>query len=99
MAPPWRWKDSARWVLNSSAGPVAEVEGSRATLESFVEAVRHDPPPLAWIQEMQVSEVAALGETAFVIRQSLASTGEFALISPDVATCADCVADLTGAAN
>ena len=87
------------WVLNSSAGLVTEVEGPRATLESFVEAVRHDPPPLAWIQEMQVSEVAALGETAFVIRQSLASTGEFALISPDVATCADCVADFTGAAN
>jgi hydrogenase maturation protein HypF len=87
------------WVLNSSAGLVTEVEGPRAALESFVEAVRHEPPPLAWIQEIQVSEVEALGETGFVIRQSVASTGEFALVSPDVATCADCVADFTGAAN
>ncbi len=87
------------WVLNSSAGLVTEVEGPRAALESFVEAVRHEAPPLAWIQEMQVSEVAALGETAFVIRPSVAATGEFALISPDVATCAECLADFTDAAN
>src|SRR5271157_415860 len=87
------------WVLNSSAGLVTEVEGRRAALESFVEAVRQEAPPLAWIQEMQVSEVGALGETAFVIRQSVASTGEFALISPDVATCADCFADFTDPSN
>jgi hydrogenase maturation protein HypF len=87
------------WVLNSSAGLVTEVEGTRTALDSFVEAVRHEAPPLAWIQEMQVSEVAALGETAFVIRQSLASTGEFALVSPDVATCADCFADFTDPSN
>jgi hydrogenase maturation protein HypF len=87
------------WVLNSSAGLETEVEGPRAALESFVEAVRQEPPPLAWIQEMQVSEVVALGETAFVIRQSLASAGEFALISPDVATCADCVGDFTDPSN
>ena len=87
------------WVLNSSAGLVTEVEGPRIALESFVEAMRHRPPPLAWVQEMQVSEVAALGETAFVIRQSLASTGEFALVSPDVATCADCLGDFTDPTN
>src|ERR1039457_5099955 len=87
------------WVRNSSAGLETEVEGPRVALESFVEAVRQQPPPLAWIQEMQVSEIAALGETAFVIRQSLASTGEFALVSPDVATCADCFADFTDPSN
>ncbi|MGO9231731.1 MAG: carbamoyltransferase HypF, partial [Bryobacteraceae bacterium] len=87
------------WVLNSSAGLVTEVEGPRTALDSFVEAVRHQPPPLAWIQEMQVSEVAALGETAFVIRRSVASTGEFALVSPDVATCSDCFADFTDPSN
>jgi hydrogenase maturation protein HypF len=87
------------WVLNSSAGLVTEVEGTRAALGGFVEAVRHEAPPLAWIQEMQVSEVAALGETAFAIRPSLASTGEFALVSPDVATCADCIADFTDRSN
>ena len=89
----------AGWVLNSSAGLETEVEGPRAALESFVKAVRQEPPPLAWIQEMQVSEVEALGETAFVILHSVAATGEFALVSPDVATCADCVADFTGADN
>jgi hydrogenase maturation protein HypF len=87
------------WVLNSSAGLVTEVEGPRAALDSFVDAVQHEAPPLAWIQEMRVSEVDALGETAFVIRASVATAGEFALISPDVATCADCVADFTSEAN
>jgi hydrogenase maturation protein HypF len=87
------------YVLNSSAGLVAEVEGDQAALERFIQAVTQQPPPLAWVQEAECSELDALGEESFAIRPSATATGEFALISPDVATCADCrgdVADLAG---
>jgi hydrogenase maturation protein HypF len=89
----------AGYVLNSSAGLVAEVEGHPAALARFVEAVRAEAPPLAWIQEMEVAELAPLGDTAFEIRASAAETGEFALISPDVATCPDCLRDSTEPGN
>ena len=89
----------AGYVLNSSAGLVAEVEGHPAALDAFVKALREDAPPLAWIQEMEVVELDAAGDATFVIRESVAETGEFALVSPDVATCDDCFRDFTEAAN
>ena len=89
----------AGYVLNSSAGLVAEVEGHPAVLARFVEAVRAEAPPLAWIQEMEVAELEPLGDTAFEIRPSAAETGEFALISPDVATCPDCLRDCAEPGN
>jgi hydrogenase maturation protein HypF len=89
----------AGYVLNSSAGLVAEVEGDPAALDAFVNALREDPPPLAWIQQMEVLELEAVGDATFAIRESVAETGEFALVSPDVATCDDCFRDFTAAAN
>jgi hydrogenase maturation protein HypF len=89
----------AGYVLNSSAGLVAEVEGDPAAVDAFVKALREDPPPLAWIQEMEVLELKAMGDATFAIRPSVAETGEFALVSPDVATCDDCFRDFTAAAN
>jgi hydrogenase maturation protein HypF len=89
----------AGYVLNSSAGIVAEVEGSEAALDNFVQRVHAEAPPLARIEEMLVSEIDPLGEVEFVIRESQAQEGEFVLVSPDVATCPECYRDLTGPAN
>jgi hydrogenase maturation protein HypF len=89
----------AGYVLNSSAGLVAEVEGDPAAVDAFLKALREDPPPLAWVQEMEVVELEAVGDAAFAIRASVAETGEFALVSPDVATCDDCFRDFTDPAN
>ena len=91
--------DLAGYVLNSSAGLVAEVEGDPAAVDAFVKTLREDPPPLAWIQEMEVVKLEAAGDSTFAIRESVAETGEFALVSPDVATCDDCFRDFTAAAN
>ena len=85
----------AGYVLNSSAGLIAEVEGDGAAVDGFVQAVRAEAPPLAWIQEMEVAELAPEGGTGFEIRHSAVETGEFALISPDVATCPDCLRDFS----
>ena len=89
----------AGWVLNSSAGVVAEVEGAPDAVDRFVELVRAEAPPLARIEEMSVAEIEPVGETGFAIRESQAQEGEFVLVSPDVATCADCYRDFTDPAN
>jgi hydrogenase maturation protein HypF len=83
------------YVSNSSAGLVAELEGDPEALERFVRRVTGEPPPLAWIQETEIVEVEALGKEAFAIRGSVAVAGEFALVSPDVATCDACFDDFT----
>jgi hydrogenase maturation protein HypF len=48
---------------------------------------------------MLVAEIDPLGERDFAIRESQAQEGEFALVSPDVATCPDCYRDFTDPAN
>lgn len=89
----------AGYVLNSSSGVVAEVEGAPAALDCFVASVRSEAPPLSHIEEILVADMAALGEHDFVIRESQAQEGEFVLVSPDVATCPDCYRDFSDPAN
>jgi hydrogenase maturation protein HypF len=80
-------------VLNSSAGLVTEAEGSTEAVDRFAEAIRTEAPPLAWIQDMTAEELPVEGGKNFEIRHSAVETGEFALISPDVATCPECLRD------
>ena len=87
------------YVLNSSSGLETEVEGDPAAIERFIHAITLQPPPLAWVQESECSEQEILGERSFTIRPSSAATGEFALISPDAATCPECRADISAPSN
>jgi hydrogenase maturation protein HypF len=81
------------YVLNSAAGLVAEVEGEANAVDEFLRLVRADAPPLAWVQEMRVAELGLRGEEGFAIRPSGGPTADFALISPDIATCEECRAE------
>src|SRR5436305_101938 len=83
------------FVLNSSAGVVAEAEGVVAAVDEFVRTLTVDAPPLSWLQEVHVEEIAGVGGVGFEIRESAAAAGEFALISPDVSTCDNCLADMS----
>ncbi len=87
------------FVLNSSSGLTAEAEGPASAVEAFARRIVQEAPPLAWIQQSRVAEATPLGECDFAIRESLAVTGEFALVSPDVATCEACRRDFTDPAN
>jgi hydrogenase maturation protein HypF len=87
------------YVLNSSAGLTAEAEGDAAAVDVFARRIVDGAPPLAWIQHVEVGEAELLGECDFTIRESVAVTGEYALISPDVATCGDCRRDFTDPQN
>jgi hydrogenase maturation protein HypF len=91
--------DLAGWVLNDSSGLMAEVEGEETAIEAFLEALGNEHPPLGWIQEREVASLPCSGEPGFRIRPSVAETGKFALISPDIGTCAECLADCTDPEN
>src|ERR1035438_8129 len=89
----------AGYVRNDSSGLIAEVEGAPAAIEAFLEALGSEHPPLAWIQDRAVTSLPPTGDVEFRIRPSLAETGKFALVSPDIATCAACLADCTDPRN
>src|SRR5262249_38687339 len=69
-------------------------EGAREAVEGFLAALRRDPPPLAVVERVVAGEEPPRGERGFVIAPSQAGAVRAALVSPDVATCADCLREL-----
>jgi hydrogenase maturation protein HypF len=84
----------AGWVLNDSGGVEIEVEGPETALEAFLNDLSAQAPPLARIVSVESTEATPCGYTAFEIRHSVAQEGRYQLISPDIATCADCQREL-----
>ncbi|WP_202875152.1 carbamoyltransferase HypF [Kribbella kalugense] len=79
-------------VGNTPAGVVAEVEGSDAAVAAFARRVLSDAPPLAVVSTVTEEYVSPVGGTEFVILDSTGGPGR-TLVAPDVATCADCLAE------
>lgn len=82
------------FVCNTSGTVVIEVEGSPAALDALVEAVIHQAPPLARVASVEESAVPLVGEATFRIAESQPVAGEYQPISPDAATCEDCLREL-----
>ncbi|EFH88576.1 carbamoyltransferase HypF [Ktedonobacter racemifer] len=82
------------FVLNNSLGVTIEVEGVLAQIERFQHAMRHDTPPLAHVDTMEVESIPLCNEQNFRIAHSEAGDERQALISPDCATCPDCLREL-----
>ena len=87
--------DLKGFVLNSSRGVLIQVESEDPLmLELFLERIPRDLPPLARIEQMEVSSVAPQGFETFSIRRSLEEPGHYVLISPDMATCPACLEEM-----
>ena len=78
------------WVLNHSGGVDIEVEGPPSILDSFLADLTGKAPPLARIEQVSALDLPASGYERFEIRHSISKEGEYQLISPDIATCAEC---------
>jgi hydrogenase maturation protein HypF len=81
------------WVSNDPAGVVIEVEGDPAGIASMMIALQA-PPPLARVDAVDSHPVPALGGSGFEVRISDLSGARVAQVSPDTATCADCLREL-----
>jgi hydrogenase maturation protein HypF len=84
----------AGFVKNQMGNVFIEVEGDGATLDRFLADLSGKAPPLAQIERLSWQPLAPRGERQFRIDPSDADAPSAIFISPDVATCADCVAEL-----
>ncbi len=84
----------AGFVLNDERGVLVEVEGPAAAVEAFLERLPREAPPLASVERVETSLLEPAGDAGFVIRASPAGGEPDALVSPDTATCDDCLAEL-----
>src|SRR5215218_8945927 len=81
-------------VRNDAEGVRIEVEGAPEELERFVRALEEEAPPLAVVESVLWRSLATHGEGEFRIEESREGLRRQALVSPDVATCDACLAEL-----
>jgi hydrogenase maturation protein HypF len=82
------------WVCNTSEDVKIEVEGEGGDIESFLNGLSNEAPPLAHIEDITATAGIPAGYEKFEIRQSVAEAGKYQLVSPDIATCADCLREI-----
>jgi hydrogenase maturation protein HypF len=88
------------FVGNDTTGVFVEVEGDSPGIDHFVGRLQTEAPPLAVIESIYAESIAATGEPRFAIIASRHSGGEHpVLISPDIATCSDCLREMFDSAD
>ena len=81
-------------VGNDAGGLFIEVEGDAGDVERFLAGLRDEPPPLAAVERVAVEAIAPTGVAGFVIVESDHAGERRTLISPDTATCDDCLCEV-----
>ena len=81
-------------VRNDAEGVHIEAEGDARSLDLFMRRIEEDAPPLAVVEAVAWRPLAALGGREFRIEESREGVRRRALVSPDVATCEDCIAEV-----
>lgn len=89
----------AGFVCNTPNGVLIEAEGTETALDAFLKNLASNPPPLADIAGVVVTEVEPSGDNGFTIRTSVDQAFDSVAVSPDVATCDDCRRELTDPGN
>lgn len=82
------------WVLNGADGVHVHVEGPNALVDSFPVLVERSAPAAAAIQAVAIRPATVENYIQFDIRQSEADPDQRTLVSPDLATCPKCAAEL-----
>ncbi|UCH49223.1 MAG: carbamoyltransferase HypF [Betaproteobacteria bacterium] len=89
----------AGWVANSPEGVIIEAEGSAERLGELLRLIDTESPAHAMVTSVKVQELAPLGEVGFVVRHSETAGRRSTQVSPDLATCDDCLSELFDAAD
>ena len=87
------------WVRNASGDVQIHIEGAQDQVEEFVHALRSEAPPLARIDDLFSEPCAPADVHTFTILESTAHAAQRQPVSPDVALCAACEAELFDPAN
>ncbi|WDC83823.1 acylphosphatase [Caloramator sp. mosi_1] len=87
--------DLKGWVKNTSNGVEIEIEGKNQNIKNFIEDIDKKKPKLSLIESLEYDLFDDLkGYKDFTIIKSTDNAAKFTLISPDVATCEDCLREL-----
>ena len=86
-------------VLNDERGVLVEAEGPAGAVDAFVARLSADAPPLADVRGVEAQDIPATGEPGFEIVASERGGAATAPVTPDSATCEECLAELADPAD
>jgi hydrogenase maturation protein HypF len=84
----------AGWVRNDERGVEVEIEGEEQAIEAFLARLATEAPPLARVERVRAERRPAQGAQSFLIVPSARGGAADAPVTPDAATCDDCLAEL-----
>ncbi|MBN2543342.1 carbamoyltransferase HypF [bacterium] len=82
------------FVYNNTEGVVVEVQGSETGILKFIFDIERKSPPLSQIESISHEEISVSNDGGFIIKPSESEKEKFVLLSPDIATCEDCLNEL-----
>ncbi len=83
------------WIANNSRGVLLELEGPVGAVYTFLVRLQTEAPAAAKIDRMTVEPASPTGETVFRIRTSDDAGVRRLVMPPDLATCPDCLRELS----
>lgn len=90
----------AGYVTNSGDGVIIRVTGSQHSIDALTDSLQRDAPPLARIFSIEQQPSTLPQDTlTFSIIHSKTDRKSTTHIAPDVATCRECLDDITDPAN
>ncbi len=101
---PWVWQLATKAgvggrVRNDSRGVIIDAFGSDEAIDRFTADLGHNAPPAAKIRDLEWQPIAYQAIREFTIVASENATERNVSIPPDLATCEDCLRDITDPQN
>ena len=83
-------------VMNTAGGVLIEIDANtHSQAEEFAAAIRSEAPVISRLETLELKALgSAAGYSAFRINPSESNVDGFTLISPDLATCAECLHEI-----
>lgn len=95
------------WVRNTSFGVQIEIRGPKENVAAFLRDLKARKPAQARIETLRVADIRPgredqgrrAGRSSFAILESASLPGVYQLVSPDIATCPECLAEVFDPSN
>ncbi|WP_302081568.1 carbamoyltransferase HypF [Salinibaculum rarum] len=87
------------YVRNTGDGVDAVFEGPQPTIETVLDAIESDNPPLAWVDTLDRTWTEPTGLDGFEIRESSSSGATGVPVPPDTGICEQCLDDIRDPAS
>ncbi len=82
------------WIANTPQGTLLELEGTQKNLQTFQKRITAELPLTGNIQAMISTHIPVIGQRSFFIHPSQGDDQAQSVISPDLATCEECLQDM-----